>query len=326
MESSNENKIRCKNCKCWRTPEDFIGKKGQEVKRCLKCREKDSKQKQKPEVREIRNKRQNEKQYYKIHREKKREENEEAYLKQNAEMAKIWRSKNKEHLAALQTKNLRARLAAIKQQANIKKIKWCDTMTNEVCKNLMESPCYYCNFKTEETLNGIDRIDSSSYYTINNCVSCCKKCNFMKTSLDINTFINRCRHISKFHNDNGLLNNSIWKYTKNVTYNSYKHRADKKKLDFSLTKDEFFNITKMNCYYCGIENKYDHKNGIDRKDNNIGYTLSNCVSSCGECNCMKKYLTDIEFIEQCKKISNYKNDFENISNIPECLSVICKRI
>lgn len=49
------------------------------------CREKDAKQKKRPEVIEKRNKRQNEKKYYIKHREKKREENEQAYLKHNAE-------------------------------------------------------------------------------------------------------------------------------------------------------------------------------------------------------------------------------------------------
>jgi predicted sulfurtransferase len=56
-----EEKTRCTNCKCHRVTADFIGKSGNIVKRCLKCREKDAKQKKRPDIIEKRNKRQNEK-------------------------------------------------------------------------------------------------------------------------------------------------------------------------------------------------------------------------------------------------------------------------
>lgn len=39
-----------------REQKDFIGKSGNVVKRCLKCREKDAKQKKRPDVIEKRNK------------------------------------------------------------------------------------------------------------------------------------------------------------------------------------------------------------------------------------------------------------------------------
>lgn len=39
------DKTQCSNCKVWRDKDTFIGKKGNVVKRCLKCREKDDKQK-----------------------------------------------------------------------------------------------------------------------------------------------------------------------------------------------------------------------------------------------------------------------------------------
>jgi hypothetical protein len=45
-------------------------------------------------------------------------------------------------------------------------------------------------------------------------------------------------------------------------------------------------------------------NGIDRRENSIGYTLANCVSCCGPCNMMKKVLSYAEFIERCKRIAS----------------------
>lgn len=75
------DKIKCTNCKCNRDAVHFVGVKGELVKRCKRCRDKDARQKTKPEIIEKKNERSREKQYYKAHREKKRQENEEAFLK-----------------------------------------------------------------------------------------------------------------------------------------------------------------------------------------------------------------------------------------------------
>ena len=85
MEEEEDIEVKkCNNCKCWREIGEFIGSNGIEVKRCLKCREKDTIQKQKPEVREKRNAIQKEKKYYQAYRDKKRTEDEEGFLKHNA--------------------------------------------------------------------------------------------------------------------------------------------------------------------------------------------------------------------------------------------------
>lgn len=321
-EIQNSEKIRCSNCKCWRELNSFIGKHEQQVKRCAKCREKDERQKQKPDVREKRNQRQQEKKYYIAYREKKRADNEEAFLQHNAELMKQWRQNNKEHLSAWKTKNFISRLWAIKDQALKKNISWSDTMTDNICKDMMNSPCFYCNITSELTLNGIDRMNSLGDYTLENCVSCCKVCNFMKTCLDVNTFIKRCKHISIYHGGNGEQYTSIWKDTKRpVIYENYKKRAERKQLPFLITLEEFNSIRTKICYYCGKENTSSHMNGVDRKNNTLGYTIENCVSCCGECNYMKGELDMEEFIQKCKCISEYKSTCEDIPNIPVHLSV-----
>ena len=315
-------KLRCTNCKCWRESKDYIGKNNQPVKRCTKCRDKDNRQKKKPDVIEKRNVRQNEKKYYIDHRIKKREENEEEYLKHNAEIARNWRNNNKEHVKKWRTNNFIYRLSGIKQQACIKGYVWDDALTNDVCHNLMTNNFFYYNFLSEETLNGIDRMDSAVHYKLNNCVSCCKTCNFMKTSLDVNTFINKCKHISKFNNGNGEYFPELFKNYNGCSYQNYKYRANKKELEFGLSKEEFENIRIANCHYCGKENTKFHQNGIDRKDNKNGYTFENSVSCCGACNYMKGEFNYIEFIEQCIKISEFKCNFANIDNITSKLQAI----
>lgn len=180
MNDTDNNKTKCTNCKWYRIHFDFIGKSGNIVKRCLKCREKDARQKKNPDVIEKRKKRQNEKKYYIKYREKKREENEEDYLKHNAKTAKIWRNNNKEHLAEWRTQHFVHRFGGIKQQAQKKGILWNEDLTDEMYYKMMTSKCFYCDYISDKSLNGIDRMDNTSGYEKKNTVSCCKNCNFIK--------------------------------------------------------------------------------------------------------------------------------------------------
>lgn len=326
-EQLEENKQQCTNCKVFRVTTDFIGKSGNPVSRCLKCREKDDKQKQRPDVIEKRKQRQNEKKYYKTYREKKRSENEEEFLKNNSEVAKEWRSKNKEHLAKWQTQNFKARFRAIKTQAQKKGILWNEDLTDELCYEMMTSNCFYCNHVPDKSLNGIDRMDSNGNYEKMNTVSCCKNCNFMKGSLDPNTFLKRCQHISKHFNGYGDYNNGVWSNSISVSYNSYLKRAAQKDLEFALTVEQFNSFINGCCYYCNKENTESHKNGIDRKNNTIGYVFENCVTCCGECNYMKGSLSSEEFIDTCKKVSEYNmNRNMDIPVIEKCENKISKRV
>ncbi len=79
-------------------------------------------------------------------------------------------------------------------------------------KNFLNKNCYYCgskptniykitNSKTKEVragipivYNGIDRIDNSIGYTIENSITCCETCNRMKTNHTLDFFI---KHIEK---------------------------------------------------------------------------------------------------------------------------------
>lgn len=323
---STESKIKCSNCKCWREPMNFIGKKGNTVKRCQKCREKDDRQKQKPDVREKRNEKQKEKKYYIAYREKKREENEEAYLAHNAEIAKAWRNHNKEHVATWKKQNTVYCITAIKQQARVKGIPWEDAMTMSYCENMIKMPCFYCNLLPDNRLNGIDRMDNTKGYTIDNCVSCCKNCNFIKKSLDANTFIQRCQHISYYHKGIGIEHDDVWRNCKSSPFNAYQKRADDKELEFALSEDDFFNIKQNPCTYCNKKISYRHSNGIDRKNNKEGYSLMNCTSCCSECNQMKGDLDMETFINHCKIVGHYTMCTPlNIPIMAPCRTVVTKR-
>jgi len=112
---------------------------------------------------------------------------------------------------------------------------------------------------------------------------------------------------------NSLLNTlSRGESSFNQLYAVYKFHADRRKLPFELTKAQFKNLTDGNCHFCGIppyqEYRPGHKsgsyiyNGVDRLENQLGYTKDNSVSCCGVCNDMKRTRSVAEFISACEAV------------------------
>lgn len=96
-------------------------------------------------------------------------------------------------------------------------------------------------------------------------------------------------------------------------FSIYKRAAKRRNREFNLSFEFVMEITSKNCYYCGASPSNELKsknkngsyiyNGIDRVNNNIGYTKDNCVPCCFNCNNAKKQLTQIEFFELIRKIA-----------------------
>jgi hypothetical protein len=61
---------------------------------------------------------------------------------------------------------------------------------------LVNSHCYYCDEYDETKVIGIDRVNSEKGYTNENVVACCSTCNFMKSDLAKEEFLN---HICKIY-------------------------------------------------------------------------------------------------------------------------------
>lgn len=98
---------------------------------------------------------------------------------------------------------------------------------------------------------------------------------------------------------------------------SYKNNAKARNLVWELSDEIVFIMIKSPCFYCGIingntrwDNRYKNKrkllyNGIDRIDNNKGYTVENSVPCCGSCNLFKREKTVEQFITKVKNIYSY---------------------
>jgi 5-methylcytosine-specific restriction endonuclease McrA len=101
-------------------------------------------------------------------------------------------------------------------------------------------------------------------------------------------------------------------------FKRYQNGAWTRNYDFDLTMEQFQVLITAKCHYCGTEPKTEIKicrrtdtfkediissyNGIDRIDNDLGYTLENSVTCCKHCNYLKRNQTYGEFLAKIKEI------------------------
>lgn len=84
----------------------------------------------------------------------------------------------------------------------------------------------------------------------------------------------------------------------------------------TLTPHQYTRLIKLPCHYCGAAPQNQTKlnrgqgmllyNGVDRVDNNRGYTRTNVVPCCSACNTMKARLTVAEFLAHVRRIGAYQ--------------------
>jgi|ERR1700722_273528 len=93
--------------------------------------------------------------------------------------------------------------------------------------------------------------------------------------------------------------------------------------DGTLTFDEFYKLSQLNCFYCGRKpsNKWSNRtnydevrkmfiyNGLDRVNNDLPHNSDNCVPSCKECNFSKRNMGTEQFYAMVVNI-NSKNHSE----------------
>lgn len=252
----------------------------------------------------------------KLSRERKKKRDPVKYYKERAEYKnKYYRSHPEIYKRETFRRKTMPRISYSVHRRRCNRDSICDFLTFDEYVNLVHEKCYYCGYKHEIYLNGIDRIDSNDAYYMDNCVTCCKMCNMMKNTTNKETFILMCVHIANYkctlstENDKTFPDNSrffpeVFNNFRGCCYSDYKARAIRMNKDFEITKEQFQEIIKRPCYLCGKETKKGyHGNGVDHVNNNEGYTLKNCESCCGNCNYMKRDYDIWDFIYQCNRVA-----------------------
>ena len=112
-----------------------------------------------------------------------------------------------------------------------------------------------------------------------------------------------------------LKENTIWK----SIFRDYKVKAKKRSYEFNINQDDFINLIKLDCHYCGAEpsnrkvNRYHFVdetifyNGLDRVDNTKGYSVDNCVPCCKFCNQAKHGMTKEFFLDWVERVHRFQN-------------------
>lgn len=128
-----------------------------------------------------------EREYRKKYREQHKEE-QKKYAKENREelneYRKEWRKKNPERNKLSQSKYYRTdrgRFIAAKHAAKEREKTF--TISFEEYQKIISEPCYYCDGKFGKQIttgSGLDRLNNSIGYEINNIRSCCWTCNKIK--------------------------------------------------------------------------------------------------------------------------------------------------
>lgn len=80
-------------------------------------------------------------------------------------------------------------------------------------------------------------------------------------------------------------------------YGRYKFSAERRGKEWNLTMQEYYELVNYGeCFYC--HRRFNHAIGIDRFDNSIGYTYSNCVPCCATCNYAKGTKDAHDYLEE----------------------------
>lgn len=113
--------------------------------------------------------------------------------------------------------------------------------------------------------------------------------------------------VNKLPNSQGAINH---------IFEKYKRSADRRDILFKLSKDQFSKLIQGDCHYCGAKptqvwrkkDSYDTYTytGIDRKINEEGYTETNSVSCCWNCNRAKGTSSEEDFLKHISKIFNFQ--------------------
>lgn len=98
---------------------------------------------------------------------------------------------------------------------------------------------------------------------------------------------------------------------------TYRKNAKNSNRVWELTNEEALSFFAGNCHYCDREPQMAHTasinsgtywyNGIDRVDNDLGYTIDNCVSCCWACNAAKRGMPVEDFIYWLDAIAKFRS-------------------
>lgn len=175
------------------------------------------------------------------------------------------------------------------------------------CRILFQQRCIFCGNSAQGM--GMCRLDPGVYcYRLDNVVTACHDCSFMKFNHTYETFVKICRHIASYRG--GLQVNPVRFpecFANSPSKKSHKHYMNLNRRIMVLDAPAFNAVATNDCFYCGKQNVPNvHQNGIDRIDSrNRKYELGNVVACCKTCNTLKWTLAQDVFLQHVSTIALY---------------------
>lgn len=104
----------------------------------------------------------------------------------------------------------------------------------------------------------------------------------------------------------------------NEIWLQYQRGASTRGWEWTISREDFTVLIHSDCFYCGgppsnrAKRKVDFfTNGIDRKDNKLGYTKENCVACCSKCNRGKHTIDYDTWIEYLDNLVAYRQSLKS---------------
>lgn len=147
-------------------------------------------------------------------------------------------------------------------------------------------------------------------YSDGQCINTANRYNEFLTRIkpDISHFCLRSR--ASYLNDS----KEEYRHILEIYFQRYVNRANKHNLIFGINIDDFNNLIKQECFYCGVLytikiNSYRvNWSGVDRVDNDVGYIKENCVPCCKFCNKAKLNRKQTDYINHCMLVADYQRN------------------
>lgn len=199
-------------------------------------------------------------------------------------------------------------------------------LTTDQVAEITQETCHYCGCSPQQIrrdrsarsvykYNGIDRVDSSLGYTIDNVVAACGDCNRGKSTQPLDGFLKWACSIHKPDFDGHNITVDGNPRLRSLFY-TYRSKAKLRKIPFDISELQAAKMFVSNCAYCGAPpnngNQSDPYTGIDRLDSNAGYSEHNCVPACFLCNRAKRDRGLAEFLAWAESVRSYQ--MTSISN------------
>ena len=196
-----------------------------------------------------------------------------------------------------------------KNSATSRKVEF--TLSREDVRRFIRLPCRYCGRvpADEHDYNGLDRLKNDTGYTPENVVACCIRCNRAKYQLSETDFLVWASRVTGGFSV--AASSSLAPSGVRALYLHYVQQARVRKKTFDLTEEQVGLLVSSVCRYCGqvpsavFAGKYVYT-GIDRLNNDLGYSWSNCGPACKVCNRAKGQQTEAEFLSWVRRVVNFE--------------------